>query len=1176
MTFEELLDQAIALLQRRGRVTYRTLKLQFNLDDDHLEALKEELLYSQSQIRDEDCRGLVWTSDTSPTASSPSAATPLGAHDRAPLTYTPPHLAEKILTSRSALEGERKQVTVLFCDMTNSTLLAERLGPEAMHTLLNNFFELALAAIHRYEGTINQFLGDGFMALFGAPIAHEDHARRAVLAALDIQRALHERRDGGTSSIQVRLGLNTGLVVVGAIGDNLRMDYTAVGDTTNLAARLQQVATPGQVVISEATHRLVAGYCDTRSLGVLSLKGKSDPVQAWEVLAARADRTRLEVEAERGLTPFVGRERELRLLHECFALAQADQGQVVFLVGEPGIGKSRLLFEFRRQLGTAATWSEGHAISFGQSMAFHPLIDLLKRHFGIEEGDPERVMVEKVTQSVVNLGEDLRPLLPYLHYLLAVDPGPVVQTMDPQQRRGEIFAAVRHVLMRAAEVHPQVLVFEDLQWMDQATQAFLTSLIDSLPTARVLCLLTYRTGYAHPFGERTYHTRIALTTLSTMDSVHMAQALLATESLPTALQTLIAQRAEGNPFFVEEIVKSLQDIGAIRQTGDQAVLTRPLHEVVIPATIQDVIMARIDRLAEAPKRILQLASVIGREFTRRLLERLAELRTQTETYLQELKALELIYERSLFPELAYMFKHALIQDVTYNSLLMRRRQELHQLIGLAIEELYADRLTEQYEMLAYHFTKAEVWDKALDYLIKAAQKAAQAFATREALALYDQAEEAVRQCDSETLAQTMMGIHQARADLYLLVSDFERAHTEGECALALARQTGDQVSEGAALAGMGMASLLGHKFDQALVDARQAITVAEAVGAQAVLAGAHNTIGFLYEVTGRLDEARAELEHAITISRAQGDVANQAAALIFGAEIPGWEARFDEAVHLYTEGLQLARMHNVLMPLLEGLFMYGITLTGKGDYDGALALLTEGLALTEKVGDENFVPRYFNSLGWLHLECGDLQQALDLNRQGAEEGQKRGDPEMIANAELNLGDIFLMQGDLVLAQEYLDRVYRLAHDPATSDWGKWRYSMHLFASLGDLWLARGDLARAQEYVAQCLHGATRTNARKYLIKGWRLQGEIALARQQRDEAAGWLRQALALAQVVGNPTQLWKTHLALGRLHAETQRPEQERQEYGAAHEVIDRLRESLQEPGLRASLTRLQQRILL
>jgi class 3 adenylate cyclase/tetratricopeptide (TPR) repeat protein len=1093
MTFEELLDQVIAMLQRRGRVTYRTLELQFHLDDEHLEALKEELLYSQPQVLDDAGRGLVWTADSRPPVVPVLATTLASQQDRVPLTYTPPHLAEKILTSRSALEGEHKQVTVLFCDIANSTALAERLGPEAMHTLLNHFFEHALTYVHRYEGTINQFLGDGFMALFGAPIAHEDHARRAVLAALDIQHTLHAQEP---SAIQLRLGLNTGLVVIGAIGDNLRMDYTAVGDTTNLAARLQQAAAPGQTVIAATTHRLVAGYCRTQPLGALSVRGKSAPVHAWEVLAARTDRTRLEVEAERGLTPFVGRTRELRLLHDGFAQAKGGQGQVVFLVGEPGIGKSRLLLEFRRQLGPTAQWSEGHAISFGQAMAFYPLIAWLKHYFDLEEGDAEDTLVEKVTQGVLNLGEELRPYLPYLFYLLTLDPGPVVSSMDPQQRRGEIFDALRHVILGAAAVYPQVVVFEDLQWMDQATQDFLGFFMDSVPTARVLCLLTYRMGYAPPFGERTYHTRLALTTLSSPDSLQMAQSLLLTDSLPAALQTLITQRAEGNPFFVEEIIKTLQDTGALGQSEEPAVLTRPAWEVVIPETIQAIIMARIDRLAEAPRRTLQLASVIGREFTRRLLDRLAELHTHTERYLQELKALELIYERSLFPELAYMFKHALIQDVTYNSLLVRRRQELHQLIGRAMEELYADRLPEQYEMLAYHFAKAEVWDKALDYLLKAAEKATQAFATREALALYDQAEDVVRQCGAEASTETRMQIHQARADLYLLRSDFERAHTEWESVLALARQTGAQVREGMALVGMGTASYLGHKFDQALAEARQAIVVAETVGAQSVLAGAHLTIGYVFALMGRLDEARGELGHTITISRSLGDVANEAAALIYEAEMPGWEARFDEAAHLYTAGIQLARAHNVLMSLLEGLFMYGITLTGKGDYDGALALLTEGLALTEKVGDENFVPRYLNSLGWLYFECGDLDRGLALNRQAAEGGHKRGDPEMIANAELNLGDIVLQQGDLVLAREYFDKVDRLTHDPTTSDWMKWRYSMHLFASLGDFWLARGDLPRAQESMAQCLQHATRTNARKYLVKSWRLQGEIALARQQ--------------------------------------------------------------------------------
>lgn len=596
-----------------------------------------------------------------------------------PESYTPRHLAEKILTSRSALEGERKQVTVFFCDIANSTPLAARLGPERMHRLLNQFFELALDEVHRYEGTINQFLGDGFMALFGAPVAHEDHARRAVLAAVGLRRRLHEGPDTLGQQygveVEVRMGLHTGLVIVGAIGDNLRMDYTAVGDTTNVASRLQQAATPGQIVVSEATHRVVAGYCTTRALGELAVKGKDEPLLAWEVLAAQETRTRLEVEVERGLTPFVGRDRELRLLHECFAQAQAGHGQIVFLVGEAGLGKSRLLLEFHRQLGTNATWLEGHAMSFGRAMAFHPLIDLLRRNFRIEEDDTESGIIEKITQGVLRLGETLQPILPYMRSLLAVDPGDVgVRSMDPQLRRAEIFHALHRLLLRAAEVRPQVVVFEDLHWMDQATEEFLRFTVDSIPASRVLCLFTYRPGYVHPFGERTYYTRLTLSTLSSAETMRMAQAILATEHLPPELVTLIAQKTEGNPFFVEEVLKSLRETATIQRQGDRYLLAGPLAEITVPDTIQDVLMARIDRLPEAPKQTLQLASVIGREFTHRLLQRLADVRDRTESYLQELKAIELIYEKTLFPELVYMFKHALTQDVAYNSLLEQRRQ----------------------------------------------------------------------------------------------------------------------------------------------------------------------------------------------------------------------------------------------------------------------------------------------------------------------------------------------------------------------------------------------------------------------------------------------------------------------------------------------------------------------
>jgi len=1102
-------------------------------------------------------------------ALAPPAEPP--ARFASPLGYTPKHLAEKILTSKSALEGERKQVTVLFADVSGFTSLSERLDPEDVHAFMIRAFELMLAEVHRYEGTVNQFLGDGIMALFGAPIAHEDHAQRAVHAALGIRKVLggypeEHRRQGIT--FQVRQGLNTGLVVVGSIGSDLRMDYTAVGDTTNVAARLQQAADPGRIVISEATHRLVGGYFYTRSLGERSLKGKAEPVKAWEVISARAARTRLEVEAERGLTPFVGREGELQLLAQCFEKVKASHGQVVFIVGEPGIGKSRLLYEFRRRLGDQVTWLEGHSMSFGQSIAFHPLIDLLKRNFRIEEEDSEATIIEKIERNVLRLGEDLRPTLPYVRYLLSVDPkDQTVLTMDPQQRRGEMFDGLRRLMTRASEVRPQVAVIEDVHWMDKVTEEYLAFVTDSLPASPVLHIFTCRTGYAHPFGERTYHTRIALDTLSTEASVQMAQAMLGTEGLPGDLKGLIVSKAEGNPFFVEEVVKSLQEVGAVRRVGDRYVMAKRLEEIYVPDTIQDVIMARIDRLQDAPKKTLQLASVIGREFTRRLLDRIAEIRERTEEFLRELKTIELIYEKSLFPELAYMFKHALTHEVAYNSLLVQRRKGLHRLIGLAIEELYANRLTEQYEMLAHHFLRAEEWAKAFEYLVKAAEKASRAFATREALALYDQALEAAGHLGEVVAAKTRMAIHQAKSNLYLVLSDFERSRAEGERVMALARRMGDAAGEAAALAGMAFASLWAHDFDRALEDARTAMEVAERVDAKPVVAAGRFTRGFVLAVTSRLAEAREEFGQALATSRLAGDAVHQSFSLGFSGMLKNWEGAYREASELLGEGVQVAREHNLLVPLFWCLWIRGVVLVGKGDYDEALATLEEDVALCEKVGEEVMRHRALNTLGWLWMEFGDLDRAIDLNRRCAEGARKRGDPETIANPEINLGDIFLAKGDLSLAQEFLEGIHRIVHDPATSEWMRWRYSTHLFASLGELWVARGDQVRAREFADQCLELATRFNSRKYLVKGWRLKGEIALARRQCEEAETAFREALSIARAIGNPTQLWKTHAALGRLHAERKQGELARQSYRAARDVIDSVRATLRDPRLRAGL---------
>ena len=1113
----------------------------------------------------------------SPTAKfCPECAHPIpagGAELRfaSPDSYTPKHLAEKILTSKSALEGERKQVTVLFVDVSGFTSLSERLDPEEVHRLMTRVFDLVLAEVHRVEGTVNQFLGDGAMALFGAPIAHEDHARRAVHAALSIRKVLeelHEELRPRGIDFRVRQGLNTGLVVVGSIGSDLRMDYTAVGDTTNVAARLQQAADPGHILVSAATHRLVDGFFHTRPLGALTLKGKAEPVPAWEVVGSRGALTRLEVEAERGLTPFVGRERELRVLAEPFEQASAGRGQIVFVAGEPGIGKSRLLLEFRRSLGDAAAWREGRCLPFGRSIALHPLVDLLKRDCGIDEADDAAATVRKIHAHVLALGDDLRPALPFVKYLLSVDPGdPAVAEMDPQHRRGEIFDVMRGLTTRAAVRRPQVLVFEDLHWMDQASQEYLQRLGDVVPTSRVLVILTYRPGYTPPFGERTYHTRIALTPLTPRASAALADGMLTRGTIPEALQALIARKAEGNPFFVEEVVKSLRETGALELVAGRWTVSRPIDRIVIPDSLQDVIMARIDRLDDPTKRLLQVASVIGREFPRRLLDRVTLPAERNEALLGTLKDLELIYEQAAAPEIAYTFKHALTQEVAYNSLLLQRRKELHHRIATAIEEAYADRLSDYDQVLAEHFRHAEVRDKALAYLLRAGEKAAKAFATHEALALYDEAEQMATTLGAAVPVGTRITLHRAKADLYLLVSDFERAWTEGARALAIARAAGDPGAAGTVLVGMGLASVLAHRFERALDDARQAIEAGERAATPTVVAGGHLTTALVYEFTGRLDEAQEKFDRVIAISRPAGDVVNESWALVFAAEIKGWEARFDEASRLYAAGTAMARAHDVLPPLLEGLFMWGINLTGQGEYDRALGLLEDGLALAEKVGDENYTPRYLNSLGWLHLECGDLDRSRELNQRAAAGARSRRDDESIANAELNLGDIALAQGDLALATELLEGVERRVDDPATSEWMRWRYTMHLVASLGDLHLTRGGHAVAEHLADRCLELATRKRARKYIVRGWRLKGEVALARRRTDAAHDALRHALSIADTVGAPTLLWQTHGALGRLYAALGQPDAAHDAYASARAVLQRMRTGVHHARLRAAL---------
>jgi tetratricopeptide (TPR) repeat protein len=648
----------------------------------------------------------------------------------------------------------------------------------------------------------------------------------------------------------------------------------------------------------------------------------------------------------------------------------------------------------------------------------------------------------------------------------------------------------------------------------------------------------------------------------------MARELLSADELPEPLRALLVRRTEGNPFFVEEVLRSLQETEALRREGDRLVVASDLEALVVPATIEDVIRARVERLGAGARQILDAASVIGREFSRRLVDRVVPLAGGSDRAFRELVAAELVQEKSPFPELMYAFTHALTHDVVYGSLDPARRAAAHRQVGLAIEALYADRLPGQEEVLAHHFSKAGEWPKAFAYLAQAGAKAARAFAVREARTLYDQALEAAGHPGGPADPRAVSEIHEARAGLYFVVSEFDRSRAEAERVMALAREAGDQARVAKALAAIGWAEMWARDLDGAVAHAREAIAAAGPGGGDTV-ARAQFTIGFTRAVSGGLGEARDAIDQALVTSLESREWTARSLSLSVAGLLKSWEGEYDAAARLQAEGLVLARERHLLVPLLFSFFFHGMTLTGKGEYEGALALYREGLTFAERVGDEAIHHRLLNCLGWLHAELGDLEGAIDLNRRSAEVGRRRNDPGTFPNAQINLGEAYLAKGELAEAQERLESAYGYWENPRTSEWMRWRYSMRMFAGLGELWLARGDAERATDFADRCLDVATRTSSRRNLVKGWHLRGRIALSRRRLDEAETAFRQALAVAEAIGNPRQLWTAHAALGRLHAARGRHDQAGAAYRAAREVVDRVKAGLKDPGLRLSLER-------
>jgi class 3 adenylate cyclase/tetratricopeptide (TPR) repeat protein len=1100
------------------------------------------------------------------TAPAPKRETP------GPAAYTPKHLAEKILKGRSALEGERRQVTVLFADIAGFTSLAEKLDPEEVHQIIDRCFGLITAEVHRFEGTINQYTGDGVMALFGAPIGHEDSPRRAVHAALGIQRALRdyskELQTQRGLSLQMRMGINTGPVVVGRIGDDLRMDYTAVGDTTNLAARLQQGARPGSVLVSEATHKLITGFFETLDVGELSVKGHA-PVRAFEVLRPRGRRSRLDVVAERGITPLVGRDRELATLLDLFRQVKAGKGQVIFIAGDAGIGKSRLLLEFRRALAEAeekVTWLEGQCISFGQSIPFLPVIDQYRENFKIDEADGEPEIVAKVEHGMRRMGE-LEAHIPYIRYQLGVDPGdPAVSAMDAQARRKKIFDAGRAITLRGAAIRPLVLIFEDLHWIDTSTEEYLGSLMDSVAAARVMLILTHRVGYAQAFGSRSFYTTLTLGSLSEVEALAMAGRVLGTDQFPQELGTVLMRKAEGVPLFVEEVTKTLLDLGVLRRENGGYRMVKGIEEVSVPDTIQGIIMARLDRLGEDGKRTVQLASVIGRQFMQRLLERIGGLTGQLEGLLRELKALEIIYELGLLPEPAYIFKHAVIQDVAYNSLLVQRRKELHRAVGHAIEELYPQRLADHYEELAHHFYQGEEWPKAFEYLIRSGDKAKDAYANQAALDSYARALEAARRVTPPVPPQRLMEIYQRRGQVWLLLSRYPEAIAESEKMLELAREVGDRHGEGEALVDLAFAHWMTFSSDHLPYTKKfseEALAIAQATGDQRVLAKSLCYLGSVSQVDGNLEEADQKFEESLRICEAGGFKDIVTPNLVWLGAQANWRGDFPRAITLSRRAEESAvENHDGLNELIAPAFSC-LSHIGLGEYAEGLTVIHDGLAKARDRNNTFIRGRLTNTLGWFHQELGDFRRSVEYDREGYALGRSANIPNVEISSLINLALDHLNLGEpqraLSLLEELLVRVEKFAFGAH-----RWRWAIHLRAYLVEVLLATRDSERALAPLEAGLAQARSTGSRKYIAKFQALRGEIALGARRWSQAEPDIHEALRIAREIRYPPLTWQAAHLLARAQVGQNKMEDAFASARLAAETIDSVAARLPEPAMK------------
>jgi len=1002
--------------------------------------------------------------------------------------YLPKGLTEKILSQRDRIEGERKQVTVMFCDMEGFTSFSERIGPEEAYSIMDRVYEILIHKVHDYEGTVNEMTGDGIVALFGAPIALEDAPQRAIRSALAIHREMVKfsdkvRDESRALPIKMRIGIHTGPVVVGTLGNDLRVEFKAVGDTVNLAARMEEIAESGTIYVTEDTYRLTEGLFRFEGLGDRVIKGKDKPVKVYRVLAPSNSRTRFDVSSEQGLTPFVGRERELALLLDGYERAKEGRGQAFSIVAEAGLGKSRLLYEFRKAIANEnVTFLEGKCLSYSRDVSYYPVTDILKTNFNIQDSDKDSEIEDKVKNNLRKFEDDAPAILPYILDLLSVkDSGIDKIALSPDAKRNRTLESLRKIVLKESERRPLITAVEDLHWIDKSSEESFRFLLESIAGAKVLLIFTYRPEFIHTWGGRSYHNQLNLIRLSNRESLSMIAHLLKTRELERELEELILDKTEGVPFFIEEFIKSFQDLKIIEKKDNLYCLTKELRGITIPSRIQDVIMARIDSLPENAKEALQAGVVIGREFSHQLIKEVSKLSEQALlSHLSILKESELLYERGIYPNSSYIIRHALTQDTVYQSLLKITRQKYHRLIAEVLEQHFSEITEQQPELMGHHYSEANLAKQAIPYWQQAGHRAIGRSTYNEAIVHIGKGIEAIETLQDtqerikyELSLQTMLG-HAFLATKGLGAAEAQQAFNR-------ARELCQHIEETPEVFGvvLGLRRLyFGHaEHRKAKELGEQLLKLAHNFRNKTFLVEAYRLHGATLYCLGKLISAKAHFEQALSIYDPQD---HRISAYLYGSD-----------------------------PAVSALCWLSLTLWELGYPDQALSSIRKALNLGQEVSHAYSISLALAFAPFLHQYCRETQITQERAEEGIAFSTEQKFPFWLARAKILRGWALVKQGQ---CQEGIAQI--LQGIASSREAGGRINEPYYFSMLAEGYEIRSQLNEGLTVLKDALSIVEKTGESYWEAELIRQKGELLLAQSQENlgEAEFCYKKAIKVAQ----------------------------------------------------------------